>query len=349
MYRSRTRLSVYSALAVCLGVTGCALGSGAATTEEGTTKITLTSQPNETGFAQWLAGELGYYEENGLEVDIQYASSGPAALAAGSAGDWQAGWTGGPPALTGWDKFELISVGTQLREDSNLILFVHADALEDQSPAEVLANEPVATVANSTSSQMLYACADHLGVAESEMDVVPLDPPGIVQALESGRVVAGTGFSPPNWPLVTSDDYVNVCDGEQAGTAIVDPWIVTKSFWEEEPEAAAAFVDASYRAADYLNENPDEAIEHLLTFYDEVGIEGDRDQAAYAISVREWLTLDQALESAEDGTTEDAMQGTSDFFLDQGVYLTSPDVPGMVSRGHEVLQAAAEYRARHRS
>ncbi|WP_129711123.1 ABC transporter substrate-binding protein [Haloactinopolyspora alba] len=348
MNATRTRFFMCGAVAVSLGLTGCAADSGATTTEAGITEISLTSQPNETGFAQWLADELGYYEDNGLDVDIEYASSGPAALAAGSAGDWQAGWTGGPPALTGWDKFELISVGTQLREDTNLILFISADALEGSSPAEVLAAEPVATVANSTSSQMLFACAESLGVSDENLEVVPLDPPGVIQAMQAGRVVAGTGFSSPNWPLVSSDEYVQVCNGAEAGTAIVDPWIVTKSFWEQQPEAAAAFVDASYRAASYINQNPDKAVEHLLDFYEEVGVEGSREQAAYALSVREWLSLEEAVQAADNGATEDAMQGTADFFVDQGVYLTSPDVPGMVTQGREVLEAATEYRQRNR-
>lgn len=346
---THSRAAALGATAACLALTaGCAISSGATTTDDGTVELTLTSQPNETGFAQWLADELGYYEDNGLDVEIQYASSGPAALAAGSAGDWQAGWMGGPPALTGWDKFELISVGTQLREDANLILFMRTDVLDGTPPEEVLTSEPVATVPNSTSTQVLFACAESLGVSASEIEVVPLDPPGIIQAQQAERVVSGTAFSSPNWPLVSSDEFTEVCSGADAGTAIVDPWVVTKAFWEERPEASAAFVDASYRASEYLNEHPDEAVDHLLQFYEEIGIEGGRDQAAYSLSVRDWGSLDDALEASRSGETESAMQGTSDFFVDQGVYLTSPDVGGMVSTGLEVLEAAADYREQHR-
>jgi len=100
------------------------------------TKLDLNSQPNEAGFPMWLANDLGYFKDNGLEVAIEYFPNGGAALATGATNQWQAGWTGGPPAVSGWEKFQLVSVGAMQKESQNLKLVMRNDAMEgSRSPS----------------------------------------------------------------------------------------------------------------------------------------------------------------------------------------------------------------------
>ena len=56
------------------------LGAAGASNGQDMTKITLNSQANEAGFPLWLANELGYFKERGLEVEIEYFANGGAAL-----------------------------------------------------------------------------------------------------------------------------------------------------------------------------------------------------------------------------------------------------------------------------
>ena len=123
-----------------VAVAGAAiLSAGAAVAQ---TKINLNSQPNEAGFPMWLANDLGYFAENGLEVDIEYFPNGGAALATGATNQWQAGWTGGPPAVSGWEKFNLVSVAAMQKESQNLKLYMRNDVLEGKTPAEALWQAP---------------------------------------------------------------------------------------------------------------------------------------------------------------------------------------------------------------
>ena len=192
-------------------------------------KVNLNSQPNEAGFPMWLANDLGYFAENGLEVDIEYFPNGGAALATGATNQWQAGWTGGPPAVSGWEKFQLISVAAMQKESQNLKLFLRNDVLEGKTPAEALAGTKVGTVPNSTWSQVLYACAEHLGVADpGALEVVPLAPAVTLQSLQSGDLGAGTTAASSDIVLAQDpDNYTMVCDGKMAGANIIAPWIVT--------------------------------------------------------------------------------------------------------------------------
>ena len=201
----------------------------------------------------WLAKKLGYSGERGLEVKIQYFPNGGAALASGAAGDWQGGWTGSPPAITGWAKFGLTPVGTMMKEDRNIKLIMRKDALKGSKPAEVLATKPIGTVPNSTWSQVLFACAKHFKVDPGKMKVVPLDPPVTRQSLHSGDVASGTTDSSPDIDLVNDKaNFEVVCDGAIAGTSVIDPWMVTKKFAAENPAAAARFVEAGFRANELI-------------------------------------------------------------------------------------------------
>ncbi|MEM8950591.1 MAG: ABC transporter substrate-binding protein [Pseudomonadota bacterium] len=311
------------------------------------TTLNLNSQPNEAGFPMWLANDLGYFEENGLEIAIEYFPNGGAALATGATGQWQAGWTGGPPAVSGWEKFELISVGAMQKESQNLKLVMRNDAMEGKTPAEALPEVKIGTVPNSTWSQVLYACAAHLGVEEPEsLNVVPLTPAVTIQSLQSGDLGAGTTAASADLPLIEdTDTYTMLCDGKVAGTNIIAPYIVTKRFWDEDPDAAAAFVEAVYRANEYINAtDPAKVVEHVLEYYADTGIEGDDVKAAYAMRMRDWVTLDEAIEDVSSGLTNETLTGAAEVLVAGGARDTVPDFGPMQPLALEVLEAAKALR-----
>lgn len=308
--------------------------------------IALASQPNEGGFTLWLAGELGYFEENGLETEIIYGANGAALLGSGAAGDWQAGWIGSPPAITGYEKFGLTTVGPLMHENRNLKLVMSSEVLESSTPAEILANEKIGTTSNSTWSQVLYACAQHFGVDPAGMDIVPLDPPAVRQALIAGQVAAGTTDSSGDYTLLNESDgaYEVVCDGETAGIGINSLYIVTPAFLESNPDAAAGFVEAVYRANEFIRENREKALDMMLDYYQDAGIDGSREAAEFSMSFRDFPTLDEALEQMRTGEAEAALRATAEFFVAGGAYESVPDLAADFAAGLEVIEAAAKLR-----
>lgn len=316
-----------------------------AQSKEKSTHLVLNSQPNEAGFPVWLAQKLGYYAERGLDVKIEYFKNGGAALASGAAGDWQAGWTGSPPAITGWAKFRLITVGTMMKEDRNIKLVMRQDALKGSSPAQVLATKPIGTVPNSTWSQVLFACAEHFGVDPNKMKIVPLDPPVTRQALQSGEVASGMTDSSPDFDLVRDKEhFAVVCDGAIAKTSVIDPYIVTHRFASEHPDAAARFVEASYRANEFIMGNRDKAVSYLLEYYKDVGIDGSEAKARYTLDLRDYQTLDQALADMTSGATLDTLTKTAQVFVAGGAYEKVPDLAADIKAGLPILKAAAALR-----
>jgi ABC-type nitrate/sulfonate/bicarbonate transport system substrate-binding protein len=331
---------------ILTGIVGAALltAAGSAWSQ---TKLNLNSQPNEAGFPMWLANDLGYFKDNGLEVEIEYFPNGGAALATGATGQWQAGWTGGPPAVSGWEKFQLVSVGAMQKESQNLKLVMRNDAMDGKSPAEALLATKVGTVPNSTWSQVLYACAAHLGVEDPEaLDVVPLTPAVTIQSLQNGDLGAGTTAASADLPLINdTETYTMVCDGKIAGTDVIAPYIVTKQFWDEDPTSAAAFVEAVYKANEYINDtDPTKVVKHVLAYYADTGIEGDDVKAEYAMRMRDWVTLDEAIADVDSGLTNETLTGAAEVLVAGGARDTVPDFGPMQPLALEILQAAKALR-----
>ena len=330
--------------ALAAALVACAITATPAAAQE-PVRMVLMSQANEAGFPLWLANKLGYFKERGIDAKIQYFPNGGAALASGASGDWQAGWIGAPPAITGWAKFGLIPVGTMMKEDRNIKLIMRKDALKGSSPKDVLQTKPIGTVPNSTWSQVLFACAKHFGVDPARMKIVPLEPPVTRQSLHSGQVASGTTDSSPDYDLVNDKaNFEVVCDGKVAGTSVVDPYIVTRAFAQAHPDVAAKFVDAVYRANELVQSNRDQAVKYLLEYYKDVGIDGNETKARYTLGYRDFQTLDQALADMRDGATQKALTETAEVFVAGGAYDKVPDLKGAVAAGLPLIEAAKKLR-----
>lgn len=307
--------------------------------------MVLISQANEAGFPMWLAKKLNYFADAGIDAKIQYFPNGGAALASGAAGDWQGGWIGSPPAITGWAKFGLIPAGTMMKEDRNIKLIMRKDALKGSSPKEVLMSKPIGSVPNSTWSQVLFACAKHFGADTDKMKVVPLAPPVTRQSLRSGEVASGTTDSSPDYDLVMDKaNFEVVCDGAVAKSSVIDPWVVTTRFAKENPEAAARFIEAGFRANELIMADREKAVKHLLEFYKDVGIEGDETKARYTLDYRDYQTLDQALADMKSGASEKALTETAQVFVAGGAYDKVPDLKGAMKAGLPIVEAARKLR-----
>lgn len=339
--RRRMTTTAAAALAAALLFTGCA-SDGGSTTEDGQfTKLTLASQPNGAGLPFYIAEKEGYFADEGLQVTIANYGSGPASLAAGAAGEWQAGWLGAPPALTGANTFGLVPAGLMMREDENHIMFMRSEVLENSTPAEVLRTHPVATSQNSLADQVMRACAEHLGVPGEDIEIVPLDGGSVVQALISGQVDVANSWATPSWPLLQDEDtYTQVCSGKEAGVAVTSAIVLTPTFLSDNPDAAAAFVRVVTRANAFIQENPEEAVQYMVDYYKTYGITGDAAQAEYEVTIRDWFTLDEVISGVESGSTADALKASAEFFVNAGVYPSAPPIDELLATGLEVLKTA---------
>lgn len=338
-----TAVTLGATTVALLALSGCATSATPAADADGPTQITLASQPNGAGLAFFIAEQEGFFTEENLDVTIENYASGPASLAAGAANEWQAGWLGAPPALTGANTFGLIPAGLMMREDPNHIMFMTADVLDGSTPEEVLRSHPVATSQNSLAEQVMRGCAEWLGVDAADVEIVPLDGGAVVQAMVSGQVDVVNSWVTPAWPLIEDPDtYVPVCDAEDAGVAVTSAMVVTPTFLDQQPDAAAAFIRATTRATDFIMENHDAAVEYMLDYYDAYAITGTPEQAEWEVSQRTWFGLDEAIGSIESGETNDALKASAEFFVNAGVYPEAPPIDELLDKGLALLESAKD-------
>lgn len=328
------------AAAVGAALAASAFASSAERSTAKLTKVTLVAQPNGASLPLFVAKKLGYFKAVGLDATIKYYSIGSAALAGGASGEWQAGWLGAPPALSGAGSFGLIPVGLMIREDRNHIMFMSKKALQGSSPAKVLKGHQIATAENSLADQVMRGCAAKFGVNPGTLKVVNLDPGGIVQALKSGRVPAIDSWATPDFSLLSDPKYVQVCSGAAAGVAVVDPFVITPKFAKENPHAAAAFTAAVYRANEYINTHLPQATQDMLELYKKAGVTGSAQQASYEIIIRNWFSYQEALASMQNGNTAKYLHASADFFVKHGVWPTAPPIDKLLAQGAKVLKAA---------
>lgn len=312
----------------------------AAAQPQGTTDITLVAQPNGASLPLVVADQEGFFKAAGLNVTIKYYATGPSSLADGAKGTWQAGWLGAPPALTGMNQFGLVPLGLMIREDSNHIMFMSKKVLQGSTPAEVLKTHPVATVQNSLAEQVMDACAEKFGVDPNQVKLVNLDPGAVVQALQAGRVQVANAWAPPDYPLINDPNYEQVCTGKSAGTAVVDPFVVTPKFLKDDPNAAARYAAAVYAANQFINDNHDKAVDIMMDLYKANGITSGRDVADYEVKIRDWQTLQQSIDGIQSGATAKALKASAQFFIDKGVYDKMPPIDDLLQQGLTILQQA---------
>jgi ABC-type nitrate/sulfonate/bicarbonate transport system substrate-binding protein len=345
-------------LALALGVSACSSGSGGSKTADtpsdtaaagntsapaqpqGATDITLVAQPNGASLPLVVADKEGFFTAAGLNVTIKYYATGPSSLADGAKGTWQAGWLGAPPALTGMNQFGLVPLGLMIREDSNHIMFMSKKVLQGSTPAEVLKTHPVATVQNSLAEQVMDACAKKFGVDPNKVKLVNLDPGAVVQALQSDRVQVANAWAPPDYPLINDPNYEQVCTGKSAGTAVVDPFVVTPKFLKDNPDAAARYAAAVYAANQFINNNHDKAVDVMMELYKANGITSGRDVADYEVKIRDWQTLQQSIDGIQSGATAKALKASAQFFIDKGVYDKMPPLDDLLQQGLTILKKA---------
>lgn len=251
-----------------------ALLSGALTVSAAETTDITMAFCTWTGYSpMFIAQENGYFEEAGLNVDIQIIEdeSTYAALITKSSIQFLA--TAQDPNI------KMYANGATSRFVLTMDASVGADglvAVEDIETLDDLAGRTVA-LDKSASSYYFFLTALENGSSLTEDDINVIDMGDTTEAglaFMGGSVDAAIMWEPElsealdsvegAHALVTSADYPDT---------ILDSLVVNTAFAEENPDVVAAVEEAWYQAIDFLNENPEEAYEMMASGFDEVSAE----------------------------------------------------------------------------
>lgn len=275
--------------AFVMAMTACSAGAPApepaepeeTTTEETTevasgelTSITVSLLPITHTSPVHIAVQEGIFAEEGLDVTIEYGSTGAAIVPSVLQGAVQIGYANINSTIQGRSQgLPLISIATAdgAAQDPALdtnVLLVAADS-DIQTPADLNGK----TIAVNALSGLIYVttrkAADNLGADSSTFNMVEIPFPEMLGALESGQVDA-VSVTEPFYTIGTAGgarEIMTVINlgGERPGF-VTDTYFTTEEYLEENPEVVEAFRRAIYRANQLANDDPDLVREVVATY-----------------------------------------------------------------------------------
>lgn len=257
------------------------------------------------------AMEKGYFEEEGIKVNLTAFQDGPTIIAAMESGSIDIGYIGqGAHKLCVQGKAKIIAL-SHISNGDAVIGGPEVKTLED------LKGKKVAYSAGTSSEDILKNALEKVNLTMDDIEAVEMEPANIVTAMLSGGVDACSTWSPNSLKILEeSKDTTKLCDNMTFidNTISLASWIVTPSYAEENEEAILRFTRALYKAMDYAaDEHYDEVAEYVadVTKTDYESVYAER-------GVAEWLTGKEVAEGAADGTVAEYYQVQQKNFLASG-------------------------------
>src|SRR5437879_2449950 len=283
----------------------------------------------------WLAHDLGFYQKEGLDVEIVETNATPSVITAMRTGDVDVGSINYQDViqLTATKDLEMRAINSSNGRNFFMIVGKSSIASDKELSGKSFAVSRVGGQDHALSTKVIAAN----GLNADSVSYVSVGAPNIrAQALVANQIDATT-LSLATWVtvqnekaikvLVNADDYFNAVPLVNKGSA------VTAKLLAERPEALRRFTAAIIKASRYFAENksgwvdamakirPDIARTDLEYLWDQFG-------ASWAVNGQLNVT---------------AYQASTDFLYDTGTF---PDAPGLQASGsadREFVDAVLKY------
>jgi NitT/TauT family transport system substrate-binding protein len=254
---------VFGALALAWLIAGCALAptTPPASTPAGLLKLRLgtatTPPPALPDSTLWLARDLGFYQQEGLDVEITEVQATPSVITAMRSGEVDVGSINSEDVirLTASKDLEMRMINSSAGRNFFMIVGKSGIGSVAELAGKSFAIARVGSQDHALSTRVLAA----KGVAPDAVSFVAIGQPNMrAQALVAGQVDATT-MSLGTWVtvqndrnikvLVNADDYFNAVPLVNKGTA------VTTRVLAEKPEALRRYTAAIVKTSRYFAQN----------------------------------------------------------------------------------------------
>lgn len=271
-----------------------------------------------TGYSpMFIAKEQGYFEEAGLNMDIQVIEDESTYAALITQGSIQFLATAQDPNI------KMYANGASSKYVLTMDASMGADGLVATEEIATLDDLKGKTLAldKSASSYYFFLTALENGSSLQEEDINVIDMGDTTEAglaFMSGSVDAAIMWEPElsealemvegAHALVTSADYPDT---------ILDSLVVNAAYAEENPDVVEAVEEAWYRAVDFLNENPEEAYELMASGFEEVAAE----DVASDVNGLKFFGREENAQFSDEANEENVFalsQDMADFWMEKG-------------------------------
>lgn len=283
------------------------------------------SVPNFGPYAAvYVADELGYYADEGLEVEITAFRGGSAAqqaLASDAMDIINYFPPGAAVAIERGVEQKVVAVGAARPDGWHMMVKSGSDI---EKPEDLNGRRVGISAKNSTTDYYALWVANQYGV---EIETVPVGGAGMIPALLSDQVDAISAFSPLTYRLIVSGDGRSLVDyARDMPPTLPDVWVASQDIIDEHPERVEGVLRAIYRATRYMQDNRNYSIDYLREFTGEEDPEvlrleyevGIMNRATRANIEPEWLKASLGLAGDSGSGTLSPSEVYTDQFADIG-------------------------------
>ena len=313
-------------VATLLVATGCGddggSGGGGGGTPEQPETVKIGLIPIADVAPVFVGIKQGYFKEQGIELDPQFAAGGAAITPAVLSGDFDIGFSNTVSLLIAASKglpVQIVSQGVLGGPDESK---PWADVLipkgsDVKTPKDLEGKTIAANTLNNICEVTINATLEEKGVDVSKLEYTEIPFPDMIGALEKGRVDAACVVEP------------FVSQGKAAGMKGIDPfyartapnltvatYFASKELISSQPELVDRFKTAMEKSLQYAQENPD-AVREVLPEYTQIPKE-----AAEKINLPSW----------EADLHEDTIQKLSELSEKYGLIEEQPNLDELIRR-----------------
>ena len=321
--------------------------------------ITLSHQPYSHALPSYIGEEEGIFEENGLNTEILWFSSGNTQNEALGANEWDAGACGTPPAIAAGIAYNAKIVGFSVDDTVSVDYWVRADSDiaaisgEVEGYPDILGNadtwkgKTILCPTQTSAHYMLIATLSAMGLTQNDVSIVHMDVPSAYTAFKAGQGDIVALWDSQSYQA-EEEGWVKASSGEASGETMPTVLVASEQAIEENWDAVYAWVKNYYEISGKYKDDIDTQSEYLLQMQLDNGIDTDEELARRFVEDRPLPTLEENVEyfKGEAGNTkaDEVVNKIVQFFIDQGTY-TDDDMTTLKENGFvdgEFIRAIAE-------
>ena len=242
------------------------------------------------------AQEMGYFEDQGITLNLISFDSGPNIIAAMEGGSVDIGYIGdGAHRLCAEGSASIITLSHISNGDAVI-------GGPDVKTIADLAGKTVAYSSGTTSENILVQALATEGMTMDDITAMDMDASAIVTAMLSGQVDACAIWSPQSTTVLDQlgDDATILADNVMFAdqSIALSSWIVLPSSLEEDHDVLVRFLTALYQGMDYAAEDHHDEVAQWVA--DQLAADYD---ATYGETTSgDWLTGQEVYNGVADGT-----------------------------------------------
>lgn len=289
------------------------MGVGLASAET----LHIAYMPNYASLWSVVTGlNMGYFAEEGLDVQLVEFADGPTIIAAMESGSIDMGYIG-PGAhklcINGRAKiFMLSQIG-----DADALLVRKSAGIETYAD---LKGKKVGYASGTSSEMILQYALEEAGLTMNDIEAYEMEVSSLVTAMISGSIDACAAWSPNTGVIINAlgaDECIKLCSNATFAHRTVSPasWIVLNGYHEKNADVVLRFARGLYKAMDF---GSDPANFPQVAQWVAAQCATDVDTAMNQTGDASWPNSAAIVAGAQDGTIEGYYKVQQDAFLASG-------------------------------